>query len=365
MRILIDDGMQINVGTGIGKYSLYLYNTLKERLTPPDSVDLSQFEKGNVSKQKGRLRYLKHINSYTFYKECGKYDVVHFTNYAMPFLKNKNTRYIVTVHDLASFLHPDSLPKIYGVYSRAIIYFAIERADVILTVSNSVREEIIEKWPHASRKVKVAYPGLYSEFSEKDVRNEFSVDKLNNLTKKRFFLFTGTIETRKNLGIVIKAFIKMKANNPNNSFKLVLAGRPGYGYEELYELITQSEYSEDIITTGYLPKEDILKLYKDAAAYVFPSIYEGFGSTQLECMINHLPIILSDIPTNREVSGNYGLYFKLGDEEQLLQKMEQIVNGEIDYDSMCSLADEVCKKFSWDRLISSYIDVYNKSLLQI
>ena len=155
----------------------------------------------------------------------------------------------------------------------------------------------------------------------------------------------------------------MKANNPNNSFKLVLAGRPGYGYEELYELITQSGYSEDIITTGYLPKEDILKLYKDAAAYVFPSIYEGFGSTQLECMINHLPLILSDIPTNREVSGNYGLYFKLGDEEQLLQRMEQIVNSQIDYDSMCSLADEICEKFSWDSVISSYIDVYKDSLL--
>lgn len=360
MRILIDDGMQIKVGTGIGKYSLYLYNTLRKTLTKPDVVELSQFEKGNVSKQWGRLRYLKYINSYKFYKKCEKYDIVHFTNYAMPFKKNKKARYVVTVHDLASFLYPDSLPQIYGLYSRAMICLAIKKADTILTVSESVRQEIIERWPQIARKVKVAYPGLYSEFSENKIQNEYRLEKLNYLIKKEFFLFVGTVETRKNLGIVINAFINMKATNSNNPFKLVLAGRPGYGYGEYEELIAQSECKEDIITTGYLSTEDILRLYRDAAAYVFPTIYEGFGSTQLECMINHLPLILSDIPTNREVSGKYGLYFKLGDEEQLQQRMEQIVNGEVDYNLMNSLADEICEKYSWDNLISSYINIYKE-----
>lgn len=360
MRILIDDGMQIEVGTGIGKYSLYLYQALKNELAEPDTVELLQFKKGNLPKSLRRLCYLNYINSDEFYKKCADYDIVHFTNYAMPFKKNKNVRYVVTIHDLASFLHPESLPKIYRVYSRMMIYLALKRSDVILTVSESVRQEIIERWPNVTSKIKVVYPGLYSEFSKEKIDDKYRHEKLKCLTEKEFFLFVGTIETRKNIGIVIRAFINMKEINPEIPYKLVLAGRPGYGYEKYEELIAQSKCRADIIMTGYLSADDVLRLYKNAAAYIFPTVYEGFGSTQLECMVNHLPIILSDIPTNREVSKDYGLYFKLGDEKQLQKRMEQIVNNQVDRDLLNLLADKICKNYSWDNLIHSYIDVYSE-----
>lgn len=358
MRILIDDGMQIKVGTGIGKYSFYLYNELKKTLKGNDSVELSQYDKGNSSKQQGRLRYLRYINSYDFYTKCGNYDVIHFTNYAMPFKKNKRAKYVVTIHDLASFLYPGSVSKLYGMYNRIVIRLAIRKADVILTVSESVRQEIIEKWPNIETKVKVAYPGIYSEYDSTNSTKEYRSEKLKELEGAKFFLFVGTIESRKNLGIVIKAFISMKEMDKENEYKLVLAGRPGFGYEEYEALIQKSVCKGDIITTGYLPSEDVIKLYKEAAAYVFPSVYEGFGSTQLECMANHLPIILSDIPTNREVSGNYGIYFELGNTEQLRMRMEQIVHGDYDYITQNELANQKCKQFMWSNLIHSYIEAY-------
>lgn len=175
-------------------------------------------------------------------------------------------------------------------------------------------------------------------------------------------MFVGTIESRKNLGIVIKAFINMKAADKGNKFKLILAGRPGFGYEEYETLILESDCKNDIITTGYLVSEDVTKLYKKAAAYVFPTAYEGFGSTQLECMVNHLPLILSDIPTNREVSADYGLYFELGNIEQLQMRMEQIVQGDYDYIEQNELADQICKKYLWSNLIQSYIEAYDVNI---
>lgn len=358
MRILIDDGMQIKVGTGIGKYSLYLYKELKKHLEKKDSVELFQFDKGNSSKKQGRLKYLLYINSNKFLKKCGQFDVVHFTNYAMPFRKNRKTKYVVTIHDLASFIHPESLSMMYRVYNQFIVKLAIKNADQILTVSESVKNEIIERWPEVKEKVKVAYPGLYSEFETENIAEYYESELLKNIQWKKFFLFVGTIETRKNLQIIIQAFLEIKREKEEKNYKLVLAGRKGFGFEKYERLINESEYRNDIIVTGYLSSNDIIKLYKEASAYIFPSVYEGFGSTQLECMANHLPLILSKIPTNIEISKDYGLFFSLEDREELKEQMKKIINSDYNFQEKNQIADKVCKEYSWECLIEVYIKFY-------
>jgi len=150
----------------------------------------------------------------------------------------------------------------------------------------------------------------------------------------------------------------MKKDNPGNGYKLVLAGRKGFGFEEYEKLINESKYKKDIIVTGYLSSNDVIKLYKEASAYIFPSVYEGFGSTQLECMVNHLPLILSKIPTNIEVSKAYGLFFDLEDGQGLEKQMNKIVDGEYDYQEKNKVADDICQRYSWESLIDSYIEVY-------
>lgn len=361
MRILIDDGMQIKVGTGIGKYSLYLYNELQNHLGKSDDVELLQFNKGNSSKKQGRLKYLLYINSNSFFRKCGQYDVVHFTNYAMPLKKNRKTKYVVTIHDLASFIHPESLSTMYRLYNQFIVKLAMKRADQILTVSESVKKEILERWSMAKGKVKVAYPGLYSEFNSEAVANQYESELLGEISKRKFFLFVGTIETRKNLKIVIQSFFDMKKENSENDYKLVLAGRKGFGFEEYEKMIDESEYKKDVIITGYLKTNDVVKLYREASAYVFPSVYEGFGSTQLECMVNHLPLILSKIPTNVEVSNEYGLFFNIEDRQGLKKQMKKIVDGEYDYQGKNMVADNICKKYSWENLIDHYIEIYKNA----
>ena len=359
MKILIDDGMQIKVGTGIGKYTKYLYEFLNKSKNEEDIIDLVQYDKGTSSKKAGRLKYLLHINSKSYRDQCSGYDIIHYTNYAMPLIKSSRVKYAVTIHDLASFFYPDTFSILYRLYSRFIIKWAIKHADILFTVSESVKKEIIEKWPNSSDKVHVAYPGLYEEFSE-PICGGYEYSSLKGLKDKKFFLFVGTIEKRKNVSMIFNAFQHIKNELPTCDYKLVYAGRPGFGYEELIELVEKSNCKDDVIFTGYTSSDDVKRLYQRAAAYVFPTVYEGFGSTQLECMVNHLPIILSDIPTNREVSGDYGLYFSLKDEYQLQQKMEQIIEGKIDYDVLNSIADDICKKYTWDNLIAEYICVYRK-----
>ena len=355
MRVFIDDGMQIRVGTGIGKYSKYLYDALSE--SGLCQVDLSSYSPESNSKKGARAAYIKYINSSEYFRICEQYDVVHFTNYLMPFRKNPHTKYVVTIHDLASFLYPQSLPRFYGIYNRFATRYAVRHADTILTVSESARKEITSMWPKFASKVRVAYPGLYSEYGAECSSAPYELEALNTLQKKKFFLFVGTVEKRKNLGIVIDAFIRLKQSVPND-YKLVFAGRPGFGFDAYEEKIQASGFQSDIICTGYISSKDIQRLYQDAAAYIFPTVYEGFGSTQLECMANHLPLILSDIPTNREVSDGYGMFFSLDSVDSLVGQMQNIVSDKIDIVTQNRIADEICASYKWENLITDYVEAY-------
>lgn len=358
MKILIDDGMQIKVGTGIGKYTKYLYEFLKKSKNEEDIIDLVQFDKSTSSKKAGRLKYLLHINSKSYRDQCSGYDIIHYTNYAMPLIKSSRVKYAVTIHDLASFFYPDTFSILYRFYSRFIIKWAIKHADILFTVSESVKKEIIEKWPNSSDKVHVAYPGLYEEFSE-TICGDYEHSSLKGLEDKKFFLFVGTIEKRKNVSMIFNAFQHVKNELPTCDYKLVYAGRPGFGYEELIELVEKSNCKDDVIFTGYTSSDDVKRLYQRAAAYVFPTVYEGFGSTQLECMVNHLPLILSDIPTNREVSGEYGLYFNLNDVSQLIDAMKQIVNNHYDFRTKEQVAKTICGHFNWSYTIKDFWKGYS------
>lgn len=363
MRVLIDDGMQVKVGTGIGKYSKYLYQSLQRKLGDKNSVDLVDSRQIGTQKMK-RLKYMFHINSSAYRKNCEQYDIVHYTNYAIPFRRSKKVKYIVTVHDLASFLYPDSLPKLYKIYSHFVIRYAMKHADAILTVSHSVKEEISTFFPEAIDKTFAIYPGHYAEIERKD-KNEvtFNDEKLKQLNHRAYFLYVGTIEKRKNIGLILDAFFYLKSKEAlSSNYMLVLAGRPGFGYEKFMKEVNESPYKEDVIFTGYIDQRTCNDLYNKACAYLFPTVYEGFGSTQLECMACYTPLILSDIKTNREVSEEYGLFFDLDDVTSLVDRMCDIVCSRYDYKEHNRIADKLLSKYDWNELINKYIKVYSDTI---
>jgi len=217
-----------------------------------------------------------------------------------------------------------------------------------------------EYFPEYVDKVKVIYPGHYSEIQYTEDCCYDHAD-LKSMANSPFFLFVGTIEKRKNVGMIIDAFFKLKEESDEaRDYKLVLAGRKGYGYEEFQEKVRGSNFSDDVIFTGFVTKEDCNRLYSHANAYVFPTVYEGFGSTQLECMACHTPLILSDIPTNREISGEYGLFFDLDNLESLVGQMKEIVQGNYDHERREKIADRVMGSFSWEKLAGRYIEQYKE-----
>lgn len=356
MRVLIDDGMRIRLGTGIGQYCKYLHQSLQGKI----DADLHQYTPRVKNKKLGRLMYLVHINSPAFMRKCSEYDCVHFAGQFLPRIRSNKTKYIATVHDLVAFIHPETMTSLTSFLSRRKISRIMRDADAVFTVSESVKDDMKKYFPEYVEKVRPIHPGHYSEiqFTED---SEYDHTALRGVAGSPFFLFVGTIEKRKNVGMIIDAFFKLKEESDEaKDYKLVLAGRKGFGYEGFQEKVNDSEFCKDVIFTGFVTKEDCNRLYSHARAYIFPTVYEGFGSTQLECMACHTPLILSNIPTNREVSDEYGLFFDLDNLDSLVRQMREIVNDNYDHDNRNKIADRVMESFSWEKLADRYIEQYKE-----
>ena len=356
MKILLDDGMQISVGTGIGKYSISLYKGLLENNV---DVQLSDYIPPKKGKMYDRLHYLYYINSMDYQEYIKRFDYVLYTNYAVPFIKNSKTKYAVTIHDLVAFLYPDTLPFMYRYYSQAMIRNACEKADLIFTVSNSAKNDIVAKFPKVKNKIHAIWAGLYDDRKPLSEYPPYENCKLTDIDNVPFFLFVSTVEKRKNVGMVIDAFLKLKGEYAEASdYKLVLAGRPGYGYQEFVEKVNASQYSQDVVFTGYVSDSDCNRLYNHAKAFIFPTVYEGFGSAQIECMNCHLPIVLSDIPVNREVSREYGIYFSLNEMDTLVRAMAKLLSKGYDYNMKKILSERYIGDFQWNNISKKYIGIF-------
>ena len=205
--------------------------------------------------------------------------------------------------------------------------------------------------------------GIYDGIKPLEHYDDYKNPLLKDIDSSDFFLFVSTVEKRKNVGLVIDAFIELKRKEvKSENYKLVIVGRPGYGYEDFVEKANNSGYTEDIIFAGYTSDADCNRLYNHAKAFIFPTIYEGFGFAQIECMRCHLPIILSNIPTNREISREYGEYFELDKPDTLVQKMRLIVNGEYCYSKKNELADQYIDAFDWSKIAKQYMVYISETL---
>lgn len=345
MKILLDDGNQLHIATGIGSYAKYLGDALEAL---PDTTVTREDFCYTGGRFRARLSYLKYLRSTAYRQKLSGFDVVHYANYALPKKHPKGTLVAVTVHDLAAFSQRQALPWLYAAYNRLMVRRAMARADIILTVSNAMRDEIVARFPKAADRVMAVYPGHYTAAIGDTIPAIYENEALAGLEKRKFFLYMGTIEKRKNVAELIAAYNLLQQTCPTaKDFALVLAGRHGFGTDEVIKSVLNAPDTADIRMPGFVSNADRQKLLGEAAALIFPSLYEGFGSPQTEAMAAGLPLILSDIPTNREVSGAYGTYYPVGDESALAALLQKIVKGKLTCDP--TAAKNRLLRFDWQR----------------
>lgn len=287
-------------------------------------------------------------------KKLKKLDTINV--FFMPDLRpcalSPNVKKILTVHDL-SFHH---FPQFFRLKTR--LWYKLMRpqkeiaeSQKIIAVSHSTKRDLIETYHVPSEKICVIYQGITEDFG-KNITEE---DKKKVTTKyhlpEKFFLSLCTIEPRKNIPRLIQAFMLFKAKNPGNNIKLVLAGTKN---QKVFKNV-QFSYKNEIILSGFVDEKDKAVFYTMAEAFVYPSLWEGFGLPLLEAMKCQTPIITSNNSSMREIVGDSGLLINpesVGTEPcsvpTLSDAMQKILDPVLRAELKTKMAEKI-KNFGWEK----------------
>jgi len=281
-----------------------------------------------------------------------KPDLVHFTHFNVPILYN--SPYVVTIHDLIMTKFPSQRASTHSRiffrlkywFYQQVIRHAIFNSESIIAVSKFTAQDIIKYFEFTdveSKKIQVIYEGVSQvEPSQKEAFN----------LPKNFFLYVGNAYPHKNLEFLINAFEMFFNKHPE--YHLVLAGSKDYFYKRL-----ESETKcPNIIFTGHITDDVLASYYKNARAYVFPSKYEGFGLPPLEAMAHSLPVLSSQASCLPEILGHSALYFDPDDQNDLFQKMEEIVANNLLRAELIKAGLKQIQKYSWSDMTKKILEVY-------
>jgi len=275
-------------------------------------------------------------------------DVYWGPSHELPWLPKK-VRTVLSVHDLALLINSAWGEKRNAFILNLYMPGGIRRAHTILTISESTKRDMVRMCRAKEEKIHVIYLGGY-----KDQVHLVSPEGLAAAKKKygigdKYFFFVGTIEPRKNIGTLVKAFELLAAKDPE--VQLVIAGGIGWNCDNVLAQIKDSPYADRILQVGYVEKQEKLDLYAGAVAYVLPSHYEGFGIPVLEAMSLGGIVITANNSSLPEVGGEAALYVdNENDEVALSSLMERVLQMErIERQRRIALGVEQAAKFSWEK----------------
>ena len=377
MRVGFDIGPITHARSGVGNYCLHLLKALLEL----EGLDISGFaaqsRKLDLESLGGPLRH-RHlpIPARAMYKiwstfgmpavdsMLGGVDVYHATNYFLPPVKR--AKRVLTIHDVGFKKHPELCsPRIVGPFAQKVAGFARE-ADAVIADSESTRKDIIELLGVSADRVHTVHLGtdpLMRPITRTDaiarVGSSFAIGA-------PYILFVGTIEPRKNLASLIKAFNQIRDEFPH---KLVVAGARGWISEaEFVNLIEAGsallsghhdpKFGNRVELPGFVEQRDLSALYCAADAFVFPSYYEGFGLPVLEAMACGCPVITANNSSLPEVGGDAAEYCDANDIDSISDAMRRVLsNGEL-REQMTERGFAQAAKFSWKKTAEQTAAVY-------
>lgn len=285
-------------------------------------------------------------------------DLFHGTNYEVPLWSKR--RSVLTIHDLSNLLHADTHKADLARRARQRLPVMARSASMIITATECVRREISEHLRVKADRVRVTPFAPRSGFQAMPAAQA-------NQTKQRlgiedeFILFVGTVEPRKNLLTLVRAFEQVPRQTSRRP-QLVVVGAEGWLMDELFAFIKESSISDRLRLTGYLDDDDLRALYSSCTVFVYPSIYEGFGLPPLEAMACGAPVIASNIATFQETLGSAAQLIEPNDVEALARSIVEILDDEDRRRALSRRGLEQAAKFSWERTAQLTLEVYRRVL---
>ncbi|MEI6288095.1 MAG: glycosyltransferase family 1 protein [bacterium] len=283
-------------------------------------------------------------------------DVLVVPAHTIPFLPlPKKIKILVNVHDVGWKRFPNLYKPIQIWYHDWTMRRIKQRADVIITISEFSKREIMELYQVPAEKIKVVYLGFDStQFSQQKNNNADAVLQKYKITKP-YLLYVGRLEKKKNIGNMILAFALAKEKF--SDLKLVLAGSEGHQFEEIKKIITEHKLENEVIITGYVDSVDLPIIYNQAQIFLFPTLYEGFGLPILEAMASGVPVITSDMNPHREVGGKSAVYTDPQSPERMAEIISNILTVDGFRTELIASGLERVKEFSWEKTAKEILEI--------
>jgi glycosyltransferase involved in cell wall biosynthesis len=262
----------------------------------------------------------------------GRADLLHFFDLTGPVLAPWRP-FVATVHDVS--IAAGLARRRHG-YKRLLWPWAARRARALVAVSEFARKEAVDRFRLPGAKIEVIYsgPGL-TEMRRADTNSAPAPES-------PYFLYVGDLTVRKNVPFLVRAFDRADVNA-----NLLLVGRADDGYAEVRDELERARRPDRVRLVEHASDGDVDRLYRSAIALVMPSIYEGFGFTPLEAMARDCPVLASDIPAIREVSGSGALLVPLGDEERWADSLRRLAADEGLRSQLRERGARTAARYSW------------------
>jgi glycosyltransferase involved in cell wall biosynthesis len=287
--------------------------------------------------------------SWEMLKDKNKLDVLFIPSHTIPFIHPKKT--VVTIHDLG-FLH---FPQLYSsselAYQKMGLNLAIKYASHIITPSIFTKKDIVQNFGLNPKKISVVYHGYDNDLYKPRIYPK----KDEGMP---YIFSVGRLEHKKNIVGLLKAY-EMLRREPKIKHKLVLAGKPGFGYDE-YQKILKSlsqEIQNDVIELGYITDQEKASWIKNADVFFFPSLFEGFGLPIIEAMACGIPVVASNTTSIPEVAGDCGLLINPNKPFEMAAAMSKIINDPKLYKTLSNKGKNRASQFSWEKSANQTLEI--------
>ncbi len=282
-----------------------------------------------------------------------KVDIVVEPRHFGPFNLPKNIKRVTVIHDLSPLHFPAWHQFVSQKLQQLFLPTILKKADFIITNSDFTARDVINFFPFTANKIKGILLGKEPFFQP---QTNPSLLQKYDITSP-YLLHTGTIEPRKNLIFLIKAFEALKRQT-NNNLQLVLVGKLGWKHKAILNAINNSPFKQAIKLLGYVPRKALPALYTSATAFVYPSHFEGFGLPVLEAMSCGTPTIVSNVSSLPEIIGTAGLLFPPNNQAIFIQKIIQLLEDASLRQSFSKKALAQAAKFSWEKTAQETLSVF-------
>ncbi len=371
MRIAIDLSPAIHQKAGLGRYAC----TLAEHLIAQDRANeyvafaYGRFGRAALPRALCALPrasmpldarpwrmgvWLTHALGISLDRALPRVDLFHATEHLLPPLKNVKT--VFTLHDLIFQIFPEyHLPLNRWFLANAMPRF-LRRADAIIAVSECTKRDAIHFYDLPPEKITVIYEGVNSALHPTHDPNLIARARTRYAKDQPFLFFLSTIEPRKNIIALIDALRVLRSRGFPH--RLLIAGRKGWLYQDTLDHVKKTGMESEIDFLDYVDDAELPALFAACDAFVFPSLYEGFGLPPLEAMACGAPVVSSNVSSLPEILGDAAIFVDPREVGEIAAATERVITHHTLRDELRAKGIAQAAKFSWERAARETLAVY-------